>query len=272
MAEALGALSVVANIVQLVDFSSKLLERLQDFSNKGRDLPQTFREVKVGLPLLLRSIEHIRDDLESGAVDPQDEKVLRPVIEGCTEQVKYLNDVLNDTLPSPGDSRWTIIKKTVSSVIYQGERIKAIGAAIETHERHLVLHQVSSPRLIGKKHSVVGQELVQDQLSFSRTGSIQSQSLGGESSSQPISISPQLPALTRISTSLSLSPTETIFDSNFSIRTTSTARTDLTIPTPPAPKPKPFEQERSLLGPYPIELSITEPAIDSPQAIVEATM
>ena len=53
MAEALAAIGAVASIVQLVDFGSKVLLRLNEFQSSIGEIPKVFQHVKAELPVLL---------------------------------------------------------------------------------------------------------------------------------------------------------------------------------------------------------------------------
>jgi hypothetical protein len=105
MAEALAIVGIVANIVQLVDFSSKVLSRLKEFQSSIDEVPNSFRNVKVELPLLLDTLTHINKDISAGLIADDIQKSLLPVIEACQTQIESLDVVLVKTLPTPGDSR-----------------------------------------------------------------------------------------------------------------------------------------------------------------------
>ena len=49
MAEGLAVVGVVTNIIQLVEFGSKVLLRLNEFQSSLGDIPETFRHVKAEL-------------------------------------------------------------------------------------------------------------------------------------------------------------------------------------------------------------------------------
>jgi hypothetical protein len=52
MAEAITVIGLVGNIVQLVDFSSRVLHRLEEFQAGLGEIPMSFRHIKAELPVL----------------------------------------------------------------------------------------------------------------------------------------------------------------------------------------------------------------------------
>lgn len=52
MADPLTVVGIIANIVQLVDFSTKVLARLDDFQSNLGEIPKAFRHIKAELPVL----------------------------------------------------------------------------------------------------------------------------------------------------------------------------------------------------------------------------
>src|SRR5271155_498943 len=126
MAEALAVVGIVASIVQLVDFSSKVLSRLNEFQSNS------FRNVKVELPLLLDTLKHVNKDISASLIADEIQKSLLPVIEACQTQIESLDAVLVKTLPAPGDSRTQRTRKAISS-LSQEAKVEKIGSALRSH-------------------------------------------------------------------------------------------------------------------------------------------
>jgi hypothetical protein len=51
MAEALGVVAVVFSIVQLVDFTLKVVNRLHEFQSGAKEAPKSLRHLSAELPL-----------------------------------------------------------------------------------------------------------------------------------------------------------------------------------------------------------------------------
>lgn len=56
MADPLTVVGIVANIVQLVDFSTKVLARLNDFQSSLGKIPKAFRHIKAELMRISRLV------------------------------------------------------------------------------------------------------------------------------------------------------------------------------------------------------------------------
>jgi hypothetical protein len=275
----LTAIGLAGNIVQFIDFGGEVISRLQDFSSDAKDVPQTFREVKIGLPLLLKSIEHIQDDLKNGVINLETQAALEPVIQDCKEQVQRLNKILDETLPAPGDSQWRNVNKALSS-FWQDKKVRKIRAIIERYQGGLLLYQVTSPSRRGdagleRQRPSMGQAVSRSGSTASLPDSSDTATLTtAQTRDQATSYSPRL-VPTRVSTTPSLgSPAETIFDSSWSMRTIDTAQTNITIPTPTARKPEVRNNEPAAVEEPSEEPAflIPEPAIDRPQRMVKAKM
>ncbi len=116
MAEALAAVGIAANIVQLVDFGSKILHRLSEFQSTLEEVPATFRHLKAELPLLLDTLQQTKGEIDSDSIREETRIALLPVIEGCRVEIESLDALLTKTLPTPSDSRKTQWKKAMSSL------------------------------------------------------------------------------------------------------------------------------------------------------------
>jgi Cdc6-like AAA superfamily ATPase len=116
MAEALAIVSVVASIVQLVDFSTRAVSRLNEFYSVANEVPKSFRHVKTELPLLATTLTQLKDAIETTSVADGATKALVPVIAGCTEQVEKLDIILKNVLPESNDSLRIKGKKAIVSL------------------------------------------------------------------------------------------------------------------------------------------------------------
>jgi hypothetical protein len=60
MAEAVAVIRLVSAIVQLVDYGTKIIKRLNEFQSDIDQVPQTFRDIKNQLPLLLNTLQRTK--------------------------------------------------------------------------------------------------------------------------------------------------------------------------------------------------------------------
>lgn len=130
MAETLAVVGVVANIVQLVDFSSKVLVRLDEFHSSLGEIPKSFRHIKAELPVLRDTLQQTKDAIDAGFVREKSKIALTPAIEGCMEQIQSLDAILTKTLPTPNDSRLKRGTKAIWS-LHQDAKVESITKVIQ---------------------------------------------------------------------------------------------------------------------------------------------
>jgi len=125
MAEAIVVIGIVASIVQLVDFSSRVLHRLEEFQTGLGEIPVSLRHIKVELPVLQDTLQQTRAAIDAGSVRDATKNALLPAIEGCTEQIRLLDSILAKMLPTPTDSRLKRGTKAILS-LHQEPKIESI--------------------------------------------------------------------------------------------------------------------------------------------------
>ncbi len=115
-AEALVVIGLIANIIAVVDFSVKIYDHAKGFSGDLKEVPEEFREVRTLLPLISNSLGKTLSRAKSGKIDEATCKVLRPVLENCQTKIEELRKIFEDVLPADGASKWTRVRKAISSV------------------------------------------------------------------------------------------------------------------------------------------------------------
>src|SRR3984957_14151021 len=142
MAEALAVIGLVSAIVQFVEFSSKIIERLNEFQSSIDEVPQTFRDLKIQLPLLRETLKKTKTHAEAGFIDTDIQTAILNVVKGCQEQVELLDNILVKTLPVTGDSRIRRGVKAFSSV-GQEKDVQKIVARIQQYQVSLIHYQTT---------------------------------------------------------------------------------------------------------------------------------
>jgi hypothetical protein len=132
MAEALAAVGVVASIVQLVDFSTRVVSRLDEFYSDAKEVPKSFRDIKTELPLLATTLDQLKGAIDSTSIAKGSKKALVPVITGCNEQVAQLDAILKKTLPETKDSWRTKGKKTIVS-LHHDAKVESITRTLRNY-------------------------------------------------------------------------------------------------------------------------------------------
>lgn len=113
--EALAAISVVSNIVQLVHAGIIVYDRLNEFQSVTQSFPEALVDLQVELPLLLRSLEGTKQRAESGSIDVDTQEDVLRVVKGCKQLIDELQGLLDRWLPKPSDHLFKKIKKLVLS-------------------------------------------------------------------------------------------------------------------------------------------------------------
>ncbi|OBT84786.1 hypothetical protein VE02_06923 [Pseudogymnoascus sp. 03VT05] len=121
MADPLTAVGIVANIVQLVDFSAKVLARLDDFQSNLGEIPKAFRHIKAELPVLQDALKQTKDKIDHGTIEDSTKTALLPAVQGCKVQIEALDGLLAETLPVAGDSRFKKTTKALWSITHDGK-------------------------------------------------------------------------------------------------------------------------------------------------------
>lgn len=140
MAEALAAFGLASAIVQLIDFGTKIVTRLSDFSAKVEEVPKTFRLIKVQLPLIFNTLQQIKDQADARQVNEETAEALKAVIVECTATVQQLDEILTKALPNGKDSSWQKYRKALSSLA-QDKKIAQLQASIERYIPTLTFYQ-----------------------------------------------------------------------------------------------------------------------------------
>jgi hypothetical protein len=110
MAEVVAVVGVTASVVQLVEISTKLIIRINEFSSSMDKCPRLFHDLQVRLPLLSQTLNQIAARNQGDGSDQS----LKRVIDECLGAVTLLEKKLDKTLPVEGDSgirrRWKAVR------------------------------------------------------------------------------------------------------------------------------------------------------------------
>ena len=140
MAEALAAVGLASAIVQFIDFGTRIVTRLADFSAEVEEIPKTFRLIKVQLPLIFNTLQQVKDQADARQVNEETAEALKAVIVECYATVQQLDEILTRALPNDKDSSWQKYRKALSSLA-QDKKIAQLQASIERHIPILTFYQ-----------------------------------------------------------------------------------------------------------------------------------
>ncbi|KAL1600753.1 hypothetical protein SLS60_007141 [Paraconiothyrium brasiliense] len=143
MAEAVAVLGVVASIVQLADFSTKVISRLNEFNSVTKEVPESFVGVKTELPLLLSTLEQLKGALDATSVADGCKKALVPVIAGCNEQIAQLDGILKKIAPEAKDN-WKIKGKKAMMSLHHDAKVESITKTLRNYIGTLSFYYIAA--------------------------------------------------------------------------------------------------------------------------------
>jgi len=142
MADPITIVGLVAAIASLVDLSTKVISRLQDFTSKSSDVPESFRSLWIRLPLLTATLRYIQSQAETGRLPDDVTNALKAVVDNTSEQVSTVQICLSKVLPSDGASKLERALKALKSLARE-DKIQQALEKIHKNNDLLVLHQTT---------------------------------------------------------------------------------------------------------------------------------
>lgn len=122
----ISTLSLVANIIQVVDFGTAVVRRLEDYRSKTGELPEAFKHISIKLPALLQKLEQTEAAANNGAISAAERKVLMPILSECSKEIETLEGIIAKALPKGGDSGVKRGLKAVGSLRYDARVEKSM--------------------------------------------------------------------------------------------------------------------------------------------------
>lgn len=142
MAEAFAVISIITNIINLIDTSVKTYDRAKGFCDDIKDIPKTFRSIRNVLPSVSDSLLQSQRQIETGEIDETSCVALKLSLEGCTDAVVELSELFKKVLPADGASRLTRGWKAVCSLGLD-RKVEELNKAMMQYVSVLTLHHVS---------------------------------------------------------------------------------------------------------------------------------
>lgn len=105
MAEALAVVGLASAIVQFVDFSAKVIGRIDKFRLKNNEIPVVFRDIKIQLPLLTSDLKRTKERVELHEVALETQGAVLAVVQSCHAHIIVgLSD--SSAYPQSGDQAY----------------------------------------------------------------------------------------------------------------------------------------------------------------------
>ena len=153
-AEAFVVVGIIANIVQIVEFTGKAVERVKDSAQDLHSLPKAFRDIQSTLPLLANTLSKTQSQVQSGSVDEGTCKTLRPVLEACEEKIKELESIFAKALPTNNTSGLKRGWKALLT-IGQDKRVEELGRQLSQLRSNLVHYHVTNMAIRGSQRKTL---------------------------------------------------------------------------------------------------------------------
>ncbi|KAJ5364705.1 uncharacterized protein N7496_010418 [Penicillium cataractarum] len=159
MADPLTVLGAVSSVVQLVDFTTKVFERVNHYIRCVDEAPETLRDIGIQLPLFIDALGRIQFHIDFGHFNPQASSALQMVIDECYSQMTALDDLMTKLTPEQGDSKLTKTRKAILS-LKDEKTLERIFSKVSGYIQMLLLYQNS----VTSTHTMVNTKLVWKQL------------------------------------------------------------------------------------------------------------
>jgi hypothetical protein len=118
MAE-IAALSLAASILQVIDISVRVAERLNEYRKKADSLPDAFKHARTRLPIFVLALRDTNAKIED--MPDSAKRAMKPAVDECFAQIKKLDKIIDKVLFKPGDTGAIRGWKSVVSVRYDSD-------------------------------------------------------------------------------------------------------------------------------------------------------
>jgi hypothetical protein len=109
-----------------VDFGTKLISRLDEFTSATEEVPASFRSIKSQLPLAISTLRRVQEQAHAGRYNDTDAKALKPVVDNCLDQMKKLTALLESAVPAGSVSTFQRRLQALKSLRYDKKVQKAV--------------------------------------------------------------------------------------------------------------------------------------------------
>lgn len=158
MAEALAVVGSVASVIQLVDFTGKVFERVNHYIRCVNEAPETLREIAIHLPLFIEALHRVQFHIDFGHFNPQTSSALKLMIDECYSQMIVLDNLMIKLTPEQSESRLARTRKAILS-LKDEKSLERIFTKISGYIKMLLLYQtsVTSTRTMANTRVVLNQ-------------------------------------------------------------------------------------------------------------------
>ena len=135
MAELVAVLGLGATVITLTEAGVKILRRLSE----ARESDNIFADVADQLPLILSTIEILKEGSSRDDLDERTEQAVTRAVEGCLRQVQSLEPLIKEFLIVHSDGKLQRLRKAIGAAKIH-KRVQQIQGRLETYKSTLTLH------------------------------------------------------------------------------------------------------------------------------------
>jgi hypothetical protein len=103
-------------------------------------VPETFRAIKLQLPLLIDTLRRTQQHASTGHVSDETATTLKPLIDACFAEISLLQTILDKALPPHKSSSWQRRLMALKSLSHD-KGVERSMAKLESHIRLLTFYQ-----------------------------------------------------------------------------------------------------------------------------------
>ena len=154
-AEAVAVIGIISSIISLTEFSRDVISQIKEYGQNAQEVPKAFRDIQAVLPLISTTLVRTRVQVESGMLDDDTCKALKPVLEGCENKLKHLKIIFNDVMAEEGASKF---KRGVMAIksMRKDKEVKEIAHALDRFVAHLTHYHTSEGVTLKELESLKG--------------------------------------------------------------------------------------------------------------------
>ncbi|KAK0968242.1 hypothetical protein LTR54_018228 [Friedmanniomyces endolithicus] len=139
MADPITIVGAIASVVQLIDFSTRVLIRLNEYQSNHKELPSAFAHIASQHPILREILEKSKDGMYHQSISPDEVQTIEPCLRGCQQQVEKLDGILSAVLPDAREGRVKRMTKGFRS-LWEESDVRKIDAEIESYVNRLTFY------------------------------------------------------------------------------------------------------------------------------------
>ena len=148
MLDPLTAISLTAAVVQLADFTTNIVRRIEDLRQRSGNPPRCLHNVHAQLALIKSLLPQTKNRLEAGTCSDDMQQAVQEIVRECHTQVERLSLIIEKVISRSGDSRWTVSKKVWWSLRNE-RRVREIDTVLQRYVQSLTYYEtVTTPRSI----------------------------------------------------------------------------------------------------------------------------